>query len=201
MKYNYIYANIHFLNLKYMLLLKTLILPTDDSELACTLLREYLNNSKYVLFVVMGDDSKARDTVALADRKAGKIEEPQWVVWVRNPKMAKPALEEMKLSDANLLKDWNKTLAVCANPKATICFVLENHKVPGSLDILEAFTTCKTTANIGKVGTIPVPALTEERSLDLSSRQVVPPADTKDKPSTDKKDKPSTDKKKTDKPK
>ncbi len=184
-----------------MLLLKTLILPSDDSELACSLLREYLNNSKYVLFVVIGDDSKARDTVALADLQAGKIEEPQWVVWVRNPKIAKPALEEMKLSDVSLLKDWNKALAVCVNPKATICFVLENHKVPVSAEVLKAYTTCKSTANINKVGTAPVPTLSDERSLDLSNRQIVPPTDTKDKPSTDKKDKPSTDKKKTDKPK
>lgn len=186
-----------------MLLLKTLVLPSDDTELAGNLLRDFILKSKYVLFIVIGDDKMARETVEFVDKRSGKIEEPQWVVWVRSPKAAKAALEELKLSDANLLKDWNKVLAVCVNPKATVCFVLENSKVPVSAEILLAFSTCKKTENIDKVGSINVPTFPGERDLDLSTREFVPTTetDTKDKPSTEKKDKPPTDKKKTDKPK
>ncbi|QQS30406.1 MAG: hypothetical protein IPM47_05520 [Sphingobacteriales bacterium] len=177
-----------------MLLLKTLILPTDDSELASSLLRDFLTNSKYILFIVLGDDSKARETVELADKRSGKIEEPQWVVWVRNPKTLTAVLETLKLSDANLLKDWSKVLAVCVNPKSTICFVCENLKVPDRVVVLEAFTTCKSTANFDKVGSITVPAFPADRTLNLSGNQDLPPV-------TDNKEKPPANKKKTDKPK
>jgi len=138
---------------------KTLILPTDDAQLAAALLRDYLATIKKILFVAIGDDKRTRDTVLKADKLAGKIEDPRWVVWVRSRKCAKAALQELKLLDAALLTNWAKVLAVSVNFKNTVCDVVSNETDPNFTRIFEAFA--RSEANPDKEGAATVPPVPE----------------------------------------
>lgn len=136
---------------------KTLILPTDDAQLSSALLRDYLGTIKKILFIAIGDDKRTRDTVLKADKLAGKMEDPRWVVWVRSRSKAKSALQEMKLLDATTLKDWSKVLALSVNFKNTVCDVLGNEADPNFTRIFEAYA--KSEANPDKEGSTTVPPI------------------------------------------
>ena len=75
---------------------KTTPLPTDDIALADAILDCYLHEQQKVLFIVLGDDMYSRRLVEKADRWAGLIEEPRWLMWVRNRAHVKQLMVDIK---------------------------------------------------------------------------------------------------------
>ncbi|HRI26483.1 MAG TPA: hypothetical protein PK239_07110 [Chitinophagales bacterium] len=142
-----------------MYLEKVLILPTDDAALACEMLRSYIKQSKKILMIVLGDDTRARNAVSVADRAAGIVSDPRWVVWVRSRKAAKAALQELKILESSMLKDWQKVLVLSVNFKATICGVVTNESDLSSVSAFAAYNLAEENAN--KEGTAVVTPLPE----------------------------------------
>ena len=104
---------------------KTTPLPTDDIALADAILDCYLREQQKVLFIVLGDDMYSRRLVEKADRWAGLIEEPRWLIWARNRAHVKQLVTDLK--DPNkLVKDWNNVLAFTVSINDNICDVINN---------------------------------------------------------------------------
>lgn len=102
---------------------KTTPLPSDDVALADAILDCYLHEQQKVLFIVLGDDLYARRLVEKADRWAGLIEEPRWVIWVRNRTQIVQLAADLK--DPNkLIKNWDTVLAFTASINDNICDVI-----------------------------------------------------------------------------
>ncbi len=68
----------------------TLILPTDDSQLAASLLQGAINDLNVVLMLVIGREDPAHQAVVWADQLADKTRigtgfNSRHVVWIRKP--------------------------------------------------------------------------------------------------------------------
>ena len=133
---------------------KTTPLPTDDIALADAILDCYLHEQQKVLFIVLGDDMYSRRLVEKADRWAGLIEEPRWLMWVRNRAHVKQLMVDIK--DPNkLIKNWDNVLAFTVSINDNICDVINNttEEIKSS-QIIKAYARAE--ANIPTVTTAPV---------------------------------------------
>ena len=133
---------------------KTTPLPTDDIALADAILDCYLHEQQKVLFIVLGDDMYSRRLVEKADRWAGLIEEPRWLMWVRNRAHVKQLMVDIK--DPNkLIKNWDNVLAFTVSINDNICDVINNttEEIKSS-QIIKAYARAE--ANMPAVTTAPV---------------------------------------------
>jgi hypothetical protein len=104
---------------------KTTLLPENDLQLADAIFDTYLHEHRKTLFVVLGDDEIARRLVEKADRWAGLLEEPRWVLWVRN-KSQMPTLA-LELHDPNKLvttTNWDSVLGFTVSVNDNICEII-----------------------------------------------------------------------------
>ena len=133
---------------------KTTPLPTDDIALADAILDCYLHEQQKVLFIVLGDDMYSRRLVQKADLWAGLIEEPRWLMWVRNRAHVKQLMVDIK--DPNkLIKNWDNVLAFTVSINDNICDVINNttEEIKSS-QIIKAYARAE--ANMPAVTTAPV---------------------------------------------
>lgn len=147
---------------------KTTPLPTDDLALADAILDCYLHEQQKILFIVLGDDMYSRRLVEKADRWAGLIEEPRWLMWVRNRAHVKQLMVDIK--DPNkLIKNWDNVLAFTVSINDNICDVINNttEEIKSS-QIIKAYARAE--ANMPAVTTAPVIA---SRGV-VTSRSVAP---------------------------
>lgn len=151
---------------------KTTPLPSDDVALADAILDCYLHEQQKVLFIVLGDDLYARRLVEKADRWAGLIEEPRWVIWVRNRAQIVQLAADLK--DPNkLIKNWDTVLAFTASINDNICDVIATttDEIKAS-QIIRAYARAE--ANMPATLTTPTvsPVIA---SRGVTSRSVTPP--------------------------
>lgn len=147
---------------------KTTLLPNDDIALADAILDCYLHEQQKTLFIVLGDDMYSRRLVEKADRWAGLIEEPRWLIWIRNRAHVKQLVVDMK--DPNkLVKDWNNVLAFTVSINDNICDVINNttDEIKSSV-IIKAYARAE--ANTPATTTAPVIA---SRGV-VTSRSITP---------------------------
>jgi len=83
-----------------MFLEKTTVLPTDDADLAVRMFRQVVFEEPRVVMVVLGAGAEAETFATRADRLAGTLDEPRWVLWARNPDDVKDEIAELKGSAA-----------------------------------------------------------------------------------------------------
>jgi hypothetical protein len=79
-------------------LYRTVILPTDDAELATRVLHSLIAEQGFVLFFALGTGQTVEAVVLLADELAGgSTSEPthRKVVWIRDPEPVAEALETL----------------------------------------------------------------------------------------------------------
>lgn len=101
---------------------KTTLLPENDLQLADAIFDTYLHEHRKTLFVVLGDDEVARRLVEKADRWAGLLEEPRWVLWVRNKSHIHTLA--LELHDPNQLiatTNWDSVLGFTVSVNDNIC--------------------------------------------------------------------------------
>lgn len=102
---------------------KTILLPTDDLLLADTIMDSYLHEQRKVLLVVLGDDMAARRLVESADRWAGIMTDPRWVIWVRNRSHIATLANDLK-DPQHLVSNWDNVLAFSVSLSDNICDVI-----------------------------------------------------------------------------
>ena len=82
------------------MLVKTTILPTDDPPLAQRMFHDLIHQEAVVLFVGLGATEEIEKMVGRADKLAGLVGEPRWVVWARKPGHVQPVIDELDVPAA-----------------------------------------------------------------------------------------------------
>ena len=63
-----------------------------------------------VLLVVLDNTSDAEQTAILANKMAGEMDEPRWVIWIRRQDQIQEHLDQIS-DPQNLANDWDAVLA------------------------------------------------------------------------------------------
>jgi len=120
-------------------LFKTTILPTDNKVLALRMFRQLVNERPHVLMVVNGRDPEAETFVQRADRLAGTLQDPRWVVWARKPEQIADEVNGLKGPPAmhsEIADSRGFSLSLADEIRDVIA---KNDPVPDLVRILEAF--------------------------------------------------------------
>lgn len=86
---------------------KTVIIPTDDKNLAQELFKSVIYDEDVLVVVVLGDDEEAKEAAKKADKVAlwdiqGRKRK---VLWVRNKELLKNEIEAVEIGDAGISKE------------------------------------------------------------------------------------------------
>ena len=125
---------------------KTLFIPSDNGMFAQKTFQEALEKLDQVLLVVLDTTSEAEQTAILANKMAGEMDEPRWVIWVRRPDQIQEHLDQ--LSDPqSLINDWDSVLAFSlSRADREIRFVIPTGNGPATnVQMFDAYNKASTT--------------------------------------------------------
>ena len=89
---------------------KTLFIPSDNGMFAQKTFQEAMDKMDQVLLVVLDNTSDAEQTAILANKMAGEMDEPRWVIWIRRQDQIQEHLDQIS-DPQNLANDWDAVLA------------------------------------------------------------------------------------------
>lgn len=77
---------------------RTIIIPTDDANLAISLLKSLIYDEDCILAIVLGDSEESKSAVVKADKRAEVVMAgfARKVAWVRNPAIVQQVLDKMQ---------------------------------------------------------------------------------------------------------
>ena len=125
-------------------LLKTTILPTNESQLALLILRYLIFEKPYVILVVRGMDPNAETLVQRADQLAGDANDPRWVVWAKMPDQIEEVVNELRGSQDLLDKIQTSRGFSLSLTDEVRDVIVGSESVPDMVRVLEAFTKAET---------------------------------------------------------
>ena len=129
-----------------MMLRKTTIIPTDNAELAMTLMRQLIFEEAHILMVVLGDDATATQTVERADKLTGAQGEPRWIAWLRKPALVQSLLDELKVTKAQRAA-LKKAVACTLSFNDNVSDIVPKSPAPDMFRLRDAFKAAEETLN------------------------------------------------------